>query len=93
MANAGSVDVGGEVDPYAIPCWRRPRTEPERGQLLRHVVSTEDPSGQRRFDLTAWHAVKLKLVRELRADRGPVLLITAVPTLASTDAVGRVGYR
>ncbi|MGB8387617.1 HAD-IC family P-type ATPase [Mycobacterium sp.] len=82
----GSVDVGWEVDPFAIPLLQTAHRTGAR-VVLRHVAGTED--------LTASVAVThpagtplLKLVRELRTDRGPVLLITAVhPDFASTDTL------
>jgi cation-transporting P-type ATPase I len=82
----GSVDVGWEVDPFAIPLLQTAHRTGAR-VVLRHVAGTED--------LTASVAVThpagtplLKVVRELRADRGPVLLITAVHRdFASTDTL------
>ncbi|MCL6007734.1 hypothetical protein M5Z49_11275, partial [Neisseria meningitidis] len=82
----GSVDVGWEVDPYAIPLLQTAHRTGAR-VVLRHVAGTEDlsasvgskhPPGRR----------LLKLGRELRADRGPVWLITAVHRdFASTDTL------
>ncbi|MGO9382808.1 MAG: HAD-IC family P-type ATPase [Mycobacterium sp.] len=82
----GSVDVGWEVDPFAIPLLQIAHRTGAR-VVLRHVAGTED--------LTASVAVThpagtplLKLVRDLRTDRGPVLLITAVHRdFASTDTL------
>lgn len=82
----GSIDVGWEVDPFAIPLLQTAHRTGAR-VVLRHVAGTED--------LTASVAVThppgtplLKLVRELRSDRGPVLLITALhPDFASTDTL------
>jgi cation-transporting ATPase I len=82
----GSVDVGWEVDPFAIPLLQIAHRTGAR-VVLRHVAGTED--------LTASVAVShpagtplLKLVRDLRTDRGPVLLITAVHRdFASTDTL------
>jgi cation-transporting P-type ATPase I len=82
----GSVEVGWEVDPFAIPLLQIANRTGAR-VVLRHVAGTED--------LTASVAVShpagtplLKLVRDLRTDRGPVLLITAVHRdFASTDTL------
>lgn len=82
----GSVDVGWEVDPFAIPLLQTAHRTGAR-VVLRHVAGTED--------LTASVAVShpagtplLKLVRDLRTDRGPVLLITALHRdFASTDTL------
>jgi len=82
----GSVDVGWEVDPFAIPLLQIAHRTGAR-VVLRHVAGTED--------LTASVAVShppgtplLTLVRNLRTDRGPVLLITALhKDLASTDTL------
>ncbi|OIN78693.1 cation-translocating P-type ATPase [Mycobacterium malmoense] len=82
----GSVEVGWEVDPFAIPLLQTANRTGAR-VVLRHVAGTED--------LTASAAVThppgtplLQLVRDLRADRGPVLLVTALhPDFASTDTL------
>ncbi|HUH70998.1 MAG TPA: cation-translocating P-type ATPase [Mycobacterium sp.] len=82
----GSVEVGWEVDPFAIPLLQTAHRTGAR-VVLRHVAGTED--------LTASVAVThpagtplLKLVRDLRTDRGPVLLITALHRdFASTDTL------
>ncbi|OBI10323.1 cation-translocating P-type ATPase [Mycobacterium scrofulaceum] len=82
----GSVDVGWEVDPFAIPLLQIANRTGAR-VVLRHVAGTED--------LTASVAVShppgtplLQLVRDLRTDRGPVLLITALHRdFASTDTL------
>lgn len=82
----GSVDVGWEVDPFAIPLLQTAHRTGAR-VVLRHVAGTED--------LTASVAVShpagtplLRLVRDLRTDRGPVLLITALHRdFASTDTL------
>jgi cation-transporting P-type ATPase I len=82
----GSVDVGWEVDPFAIPLLQTAARTGAR-VVLRHVAGTED--------LTASVAVShppgtplLQLVRDLRTDRGPVLLITALHRdFASTDTL------
>lgn len=82
----GSVDVGWEVDPYAIPLLQTAHRTGAR-VVLRHVAGTEDLSAS----VGSTHppgTPLLKLVRELRADRGPVLLITAVHRdFASTDTL------
>ncbi len=82
----GGVDVGWEVDPFAIPLLQTAHRTGAR-VVLRHVAGTED--------LTASVAVThppgtplLSLVRDLRTDRGPVLLITALHRdFASTDTL------
>src|SRR5271168_680894 len=82
----GRVQVGWEVDPYSIPLLQTAHRTGAR-VVLRHVAGTED--------LTASVGVThppgtplLSLVRELRADRGPVLLITALHRdFASTDTL------
>ncbi|QUR65861.1 cation-translocating P-type ATPase [Mycobacterium spongiae] len=82
----GSVDVGWEVDPYAIPLLQTANRTGSR-VVLRHVAGTEDLSAS----VGSMHppgTPLLQLVRELRADRGPVLLITAVHgDFASTDTL------
>jgi cation-transporting P-type ATPase I len=82
----GSVEVGWEVDPYAIPLLQTAHRTGAR-VVLRHVAGTEDLTAS----VGATHppgTPLLGLVRELRADRGPVLLITAVHRdFASTDTL------
>jgi cation-transporting ATPase I len=82
----GSVDVAWEVDPYAVPLLQTAHRTGAR-VVLRHVAGTEDLSAS----VGAAHppgTPLLKLVRELRADRGPVLLITALHRdFASTDTL------
>ncbi len=82
----GSVEVGWEVDPYAIPLLQTAHRTGAR-VVLRHVAGTEDLTAS----VGASHppgTPLLNLVRELRADRGPVLLITAVHRdFASTDTL------
>ena len=82
----GSVDVGWEVDPYAIPLLQTANRTGAR-VVLRHVAGTEDLTAS----VGATHppgTPLLKLVRDLRADRGPVLLITALHRdFASTDTL------
>ena len=84
--SVGSVDVGWEVDPYAIPLLQTAQRTGAR-VVLRHVAGTEDLSAS----VAATHppgTPLLKLVRDLRADRGPVLLITALHRdFASTDTL------
>lgn len=84
--SVGSVDVGWEVDPYAIPLLQTAHRTGAR-VVLRHVAGTEDLSAS----VGSTHppgTPLLKLVRELRADRGPVLLITALHRdFASTDTL------
>ncbi|OOK75929.1 putative cation-transporting ATPase I domain protein [Mycobacterium kansasii] len=82
----GSVDVGWEVDPYAIALLQTAHRTGAR-VVLRHVAGTEDLAAS----VGATHppgTPLLRLVRELRADRGPVLLITALHRdFASTDTL------
>jgi cation-transporting ATPase I len=82
----GSVEVGWEVDPFAIPLLQTAHRTGAR-VVLRHVAGTEDLSAS----VGAIHppgTPLLKLVRELRTDRGPVLLITALHRdFASTDTL------
>ncbi|MDT5221550.1 MAG: cation-transporting P-type ATPase, partial [Mycobacterium sp.] len=82
----GSVDVGWEVDPFAIPLLQTAHRTGAR-VVLRHVAGTEDLSAS----VGSTHppgTPLLKLVRELRADRGPVLLVTALHRdFASTDTL------
>ena len=82
----GSVDVGWEVDPYAIPLLQTAHRTGAR-VVLRHVAGTEDLSAS----VGATHppgTPLLTLVRDLRTDRGPVLLITALHRdFASTDTL------
>lgn len=82
----GSVDVGWEVDPYAIPLFQTANRTGAR-VVLRHVAGTEDLTAS----VGTTHppgTPLLNVVRELRADRGPVLLITALHRdFASTDTL------
>ncbi len=82
----GSVDVGWEVDPFAIPLLQTAHRTGAR-VVLRHVAGTEDLSAS----VGATHppgTPLLNVVRELRTDRGPVLLITALHRdFASTDTL------
>lgn len=82
----GRVDVGWEADPYAIPLLQTANRTGAR-VVLRHVAGTEDLTAS----VAATHppgTPLLTVVRELRADRGPVLLITAVHRdFASTDTL------
>ncbi|HUE33546.1 MAG TPA: cation-translocating P-type ATPase [Mycobacterium sp.] len=82
----GSVGVGWEVDPYAIPLFQTAHRTGAR-VVLRHVAGTEDLTAS----VGATHppgTPLLNLVRELRVDRGPVLLITALHRdFASTDTL------
>ncbi|OBK68950.1 cation-translocating P-type ATPase [Mycobacterium sp. 1165178.9] len=82
----GSVAVGWEVDPYAIPLFQTANRTGAR-VVLRHVAGTEDLAAS----VGASHppgTPLLNVVRELRVDRGPVLLITALHRdFASTDTL------
>jgi cation-transporting P-type ATPase I len=82
----GNVDVGWEVDPYAIPLFQTAHRTGAR-VVLRHVAGTEDLTAS----VAATHppgTPLLNVVRELRTDRGPVLLITALHRdFASTDTL------
>jgi cation-transporting P-type ATPase I len=82
----GSVEVGWEVDPFAVALLQTAHRTGAR-VVLRHVAGTEDLTAS----VAASHppgTPLLKLVRELRADRGPVLLITALHRdFASTDTL------
>ncbi|SPM39306.1 CtpI [Mycobacterium numidiamassiliense] len=82
----GRVEVGWEVDPYAIPLMQTANRTGAR-VVLRHVAGTEDLTAS----VGATHppgTPLLNLVRELRIDRGPVLLITALHRdFASTDTL------
>ncbi|CAM4310575.1 Calcium-transporting ATPase [Mycobacterium basiliense] len=82
----GNVDVGWEVDPYAIALLQTAHRTGAR-VVLRHVAGTEDLSAS----VGSTHppgTPLLTLVRELRRDRGPVLLITALHRdFASTDTL------
>jgi cation-transporting P-type ATPase I len=82
----GSVEVGWEVDPFAIPLLQTAHRTGAR-VVLRHVAGTQDLAAS----VAETHppgTPLLKLVRELRADRGPVLLITALHRdFASTDTL------
>ncbi|MFZ0905691.1 MAG: cation-translocating P-type ATPase, partial [Mycobacterium sp.] len=72
----GHVEVGWEVDPFAVPLLQIAHRTGAR-VVLRHVAGTQDLAAS----VAASHpsgTPLLKLVRELRADRGPVLLITAL---------------
>jgi cation-transporting P-type ATPase I len=82
----GSVEVGWEVDPFAVPLLQTAHRTGVR-VVLRHVAGTEDLTASVAESHPAGTPL-LKLVRELRADRGPVLLITALHRdFASTDTL------
>jgi cation-transporting P-type ATPase I len=82
----GHVEVGWEVDPFAIPLLQIANRTGAR-VVLRHVAGTQDLAAS----VAASHpsgTPLLRLVRDLRADRGPVLLITALHRdFASTDTL------
>ncbi|MEE6178935.1 cation-translocating P-type ATPase [Mycobacterium sp. 050134] len=82
----GGVDVGWEVDPFAIPLLQTAHRTGAR-VVLRHVAGTEDLTASVGVSHPAGTPL-LTLVRDLRTDRGPVLLITAVHRdFASTDTL------
>ncbi|KAA8968933.1 cation-translocating P-type ATPase [Mycobacterium sp.] len=82
----GSVEVGWEVDPFAVPLLQIARRTGAR-VVLRHVAGTQDLTASVAASRPAGTPL-LQLVRELRADRGPVLLITALHRdFASTDTL------
>jgi cation-transporting ATPase I len=82
----GSVDVGWEVDPFAIPLLQTAHRTGAR-VVLRHVAGTQDLTASVAVSLPAGTPL-LQLVRDLRTDRGPVLLITALHRdFASTDTL------
>jgi len=84
--HVGSVEVGWEVDPFAIPLLQTAHRTGAR-VVLRHVAGTDDLAASAAVAHPAGTPL-LKLVRDLRADRGPVLLITALhPDFASTDTL------
>ncbi len=82
----GHVEVGWEVEPFAIPLLQIANRTGAR-VVLRHVAGTQDLAAS----VAASHpsgTPLLKLVRELRTDRGPVMLITALHRdFASTDTL------
>ena len=82
----GHVEVGWEVDPFAVPLLQIANRTGAR-VVLRHVAGTQDLTAS----VAASHpsgTPLLKLVRDLRADRGPVLLVTALHRdFASTDTL------
>jgi cation-transporting P-type ATPase I len=82
----GHVEVGWEVDPFAVPLLQI-ATRTGARVVLRHVAGTQDLAAS----VAASHpsgTPLLKLVRDLRTDRGPVLLITALHRdFASTDTL------
>ena len=82
----GHVEVGWEVDPFAVPLLQIANRTGAR-VVLRHVAGTQDLAAS----VAASHpsgTPLLKLVRDLRADRGPVLLVTALHRdFASTDTL------
>lgn len=82
----GRVKVGWEVDPFAVPLLQTAHRTGAR-VVLRHVAGTQDLTGSVATSHPAGTPL-LKLVRELRADRGPVLLITTLHRdFASTDTL------
>ncbi len=84
--NVGHVEIVWEIDPFAVPLLQTANHTGTR-VVLRHVAGTEELTAS----VAAAHpsgTPLVALVRELRADRGPVLLITALhPDVASTDTL------
>src|SRR6202008_731896 len=82
----GHLEAGWGVDPFAVPLLQIANRTGAR-VVLRHVAGTQDLTAS----VAASHpsgTPLLKLVRDLRADRGPVLLITALHRdFASTDTL------
>lgn len=82
----GRVKVGWEVDPFAVPLLQTAHRTGAR-VVLRHVAGTQELTASVASSHPAGTPL-LKLVRELRADRGPVLLITTLHRdFASTDTL------
>jgi cation-transporting ATPase I len=85
-ATVGVVAVGWELDPFAVPLLETARRAGVR-VVLRHVAGTEELAGS----VDAAHSPGtplLRVVRGLRAERGPVLLISALhPDFASADTL------
>src|SRR5574337_1258644 len=82
----GRVKVGWEVDPFAVPLLQTAHRTGAR-VVLRHVAGTQDLTASVASSHPAGTPL-LKLVRELRADRGPALLITTLHRdFASTDTL------
>lgn len=82
----GGVEVGWEVDPFAVALLQTAHRTGAR-VVLRHVAGTQDLAASVAESHPAGTPL-LKLVRELRSDRGPVLLITALHRdFASTDTL------
>ncbi|ORV10716.1 cation-translocating P-type ATPase [Mycobacterium celatum] len=82
----GSVEVGWEVDPFAVALLQTAHRTGAR-VVMRHVAGTQDLAASVAESHPAGTPL-LKLVRELRSDRGPVLLITALHRdFASTDTL------
>jgi len=82
----GAVSVGWELDPYAAPLLATARRSGAR-VVLRHVAGTEELGAS----VDAGHPAGtplLQVVRALREDRGPVLLVGALhPDFASQDTL------
>ena len=82
----GAVSVGWELDPYAAPLLATARRAGVR-VVLRHVAGTEELGAS----VDVGHppgTPLLQVVRALRDDRGPVLLIAALhPDFASQDTL------
>ncbi|WP_309226810.1 MULTISPECIES: cation-translocating P-type ATPase [unclassified Mycolicibacterium] len=82
----GTVVVGWEIDPYAVALLQTAQRTGTR-VALRHVAGTDELAASVAATYPAGTPL-LDVVRELQADRGPVMLITALhPDFASTDTL------
>ncbi|MDG3010401.1 cation-translocating P-type ATPase [Rhodococcus sp. D2-41] len=82
----GTVMVGWELDQFAAPLIETARRSGTR-VVLRHVAGTEDLAASVSETHPAGTPL-LQVVRELRKDRGPVLLVTSLhPDFASADTL------
>ncbi|MEU7629577.1 cation-translocating P-type ATPase [Nocardia sp. NPDC049220] len=82
----GTVAVGWELDPYAVALMQTAQRTGTR-VVLRHVAGTDELAAGVTASYPAGTAL-LEVVRRLRTDRGPVMLITALhPDFASADTL------
>lgn len=82
----GQLEIGWEIDPFAVPLLQTARRTGLR-VVLRHVGGTEELASSVAAAYPAGTSL-LPLVRELREDRGAVLLVTALhPDFASADTL------